>query len=144
MEEGFETALLTRLEKWLVAYSRVFLIPCENGTVDTFAAAVLRAATESPRILGASAAGGMEKTERDGVSGMLLLSAVPPAEKSGFTYGRITEEEQEQLLRLYHMYEFSDKFSVIGEEGAYGGLSRLVETGVISMEEAAEALFMYR
>lgn len=123
---GSDIELLSKLEAWLASYDHVFLIPSKNGTVGTAIRDLLRA--------------GADKTKG---RSLLLLSAAPVTASADFTYRQLGRQEEEQLLQLYHMYEFSDHFSVIGETEAYGGLFHLVETGVLSMEEAAEALFAY-
>lgn len=124
-EKVMEPELLSKLEAWLASYDLVFLIPSKNGTVGTFSAEILRA--------------GADKMEG---RRLLLLSAVMLDAGGGFTGIQIKRKEEEQLLQLYRMYEFADNFSVIAEDNAYGGLSRLVETGVLTMGEAAQALFM--
>lgn len=124
---GADRELLTHLEEWLASYDRVFLVPGENGTPEDFASAIFHAA--------AGKTGGRR---------ILVLSAAPVTVGEGFTYRQIEEEDQSQLLRLYHMYEFADNFSVIAKTNAYGSMSHLVETGLLSTEEAAEVLFVYR
>ena len=126
-ENGIGRELLLRLEEWLTVYDYVFLIPDGNGAAGTFVSAILPAA--------AGKTGGRR---------ILLLSVVPVNSDAGFTCRQIHREEAEQLLELYLMYEFSDKFSLIATESAYGSLINLVETGVLPMEEAAQALFIYR
>lgn len=123
---GSDIELLSKLEAWLASYDHVFLIPSKNGTVGTAVRDLLRA--------GADKAKGRR---------LLVLSAVMLDVGGGFNVIRIDRKEEEQLLQLYHMYEFSDHFSVIAETETYGGLFHLVETGALSMEEAAEALFAY-
>lgn len=121
------TEMLKKLETWLAAYDRVFLVPGENGTAGDFASAILRAAAG-----------------KTGNRRILVLSAVPVSVGEGFTYKQIREEEQNRLLQLYYMYEFADNFSVIDKTNVYGGLFHLVETSVLSVEEAAEALLAFR
>lgn len=125
-EAGIGQALLLQLENWLDAYDRIFLIPGEDGKIEAFASGLLHA--------GAGKAGEHK---------VLVLSAAPIEACAGFTYKQIAGKEQEQLLQLYHMYEFSDRFSVISAESTYGSLFNLVEAGLLAMEEAAEALFVY-
>ncbi len=119
--------LLRQLEEWLAVYDHIFLVPDKTVEEDISVSGILRA--------------GAGKT---GDRKFLLLSASLITESVGFTYRQLMEEEQEQFLRLYYMYEFSDRFSVISRESAYGGLFHLVETGLLSMDEAAQALFAYR
>lgn len=121
------TEMLKKLETWIASYDRVFLIPGDNGTAGDFASAILRAA--------AGKTGGRR---------ILVLSAAPVTVGEGFTYKQICEEEQNQLLQLYYMYEFADNFSVIDKTNVYGGLFHLVETSLLSVEEASEALFAFR
>lgn len=118
--------LLLQLETWLDVYDRVFLISEEIKTAGNLTSGILQA--------------GAGMTEGRSV---LILSTAPLEIVTGFTYKQITMEEQEQLLQLYHMYEFSDRFSVILTESTYGSLFNLVEAGLLDMEEAAEALFVY-
>ena len=123
---GIEREYLQDLEEWLASYDRVFVVPEENGTAGSLVSSILRA--------------GVGKT---GGRKVLVLSAVPIETSPEFTYKQITAQEQKQLSQLYRMYEFSDHFSVIAEESAYGSLFNLVENGLLNMEEAAEALFTY-
>lgn len=53
---------------------------------------------------------------------------------------QITKKEQQALKRLYCMYEFSDQFQLISQESQYGSLLRLVDTGILTVEEAFQAL----
>lgn len=52
-----------------------------------------------------------------------------------------TEEERQYLLKLYFLYEFSDRFQVISDDTPYGNIFNLVKTGLLTAEEAAQALF---
>ncbi len=53
---------------------------------------------------------------------------------------RISAEEYQSLWKLYHMYECSDRFKVLTDSRMYGSLLNYVDTGLLTMEEAAEAL----
>ncbi len=124
---GTWSELLQHLEEWLASYDHIFLVPDKALEEDACVSGVLHAGVG-----------------RTGERKILLLSTAPITVSDGFTYRQITEKNQEKLLRLYHMYEFSDRFSVIYRESTYGGLFHLVKTGLLSIEEAAQALFAYR
>lgn len=126
-EKVIDTKLISRLETWLISYDHVFLVTCEGEGTETFVSDILRA--------GVGKAAGRR---------ILLLSAAPVTADIGFVCRQIGREEEKLLLQLYRMYEFADNFSVIEKTNAYGGLFHLVETGVLSVEEAAEALFACR
>lgn len=56
-------------------------------------------------------------------------------------FQQITEEEKEQIINLYFTYEFSDKFTFVSRNNInYGGLFHFIDTGILSKEEAFEAL----
>ena len=61
---------------------------------------------------------------------------------SSVDYRRLSEDEKQQLLDLYFTYEFSDKFCVIKNNPFCGNLQNYVELGVMSKEEAYQALIM--
>ena len=52
----------------------------------------------------------------------------------------ITRDEERELLDLYHMYEFSDKFLVLENSSQYGSVFDYVEDGIISFDEAVRSL----
>lgn len=53
----------------------------------------------------------------------------------------LTKKEAQQLVDLYLTYEFSDQFLLISRETTnYASLFHLVDTGILTMEEAFEAL----
>ena len=52
----------------------------------------------------------------------------------------ITYDEEQELLDLYHMYEFSDKFLVLENSHQYGSVFHYVDEGLISFEEAIKSL----
>lgn len=65
------------------------------------------------------------------------------AEFENITFREITEDEKEQILKLYFTYEFSDKFLFISRKNSnYGGVFHFVDTGILNMEEAFEALIV--
>lgn len=44
------------------------------------------------------------------------------------------------IKKLYHTYQFSDRFQVISDETMYGTIFNYVDTGILTMEEAFDAL----
>lgn len=61
-------------------------------------------------------------------------------ENSPVTCRLITEEKARFYYRLYHLYEFSHRFSVISKSAMYGSLFDLMDTGLLDKQEAAEVL----
>ena len=53
---------------------------------------------------------------------------------------KISEKEANWIQEIYFMYEFSDKFQVLFNEGNFGGIFNYVNTGELSLEDAFEAL----
>ena len=52
----------------------------------------------------------------------------------------VSAEEFFLLDRLYHMYDFSDKFYIISRENMYGNIFNLVDCGLLTDEQAYEAI----
>ena len=52
----------------------------------------------------------------------------------------LDEETYTTLRQLYLTYEFSDKFRMISMDGNYGTIWNYVKTGLLTPEEAVEAL----
>ena len=67
---------------------------------------------------------------------ILVLSVEERAAEGDLSYRQITEEEADRLYKLYHMYEFSDRFRVLSRETSHGSLFDYVELGILDMEEA--------
>lgn len=55
-------------------------------------------------------------------------------------YRRITEKEADDLSRLYHMYEFSDRFFLVCRERSYAYLFDFMNAGLLRLEEVFAAL----
>lgn len=53
----------------------------------------------------------------------------------------ISEQELEEILNLFRLYEFTDNLQVIGESQNFGGLLNYVKTGVLTEMEFFEAFF---
>lgn len=52
----------------------------------------------------------------------------------------VSNQEAEDILKYYHMYEFSDRFKIIENHVQYGGLLNYVKNGMITEEEFMEAI----
>ncbi|WP_022755892.1 hypothetical protein [Butyrivibrio fibrisolvens] len=50
--------------------------------------------------------------------------------------------EEQELLDLYYLYEFSDKFLVFENSSNYGSVFHYVDEGMISFEEAINSLIL--
>ena len=50
-------------------------------------------------------------------------------------YRQISSKEQEELWRLYRMYEFSDRFQVLVDCQQFGGMLNYIKTGILTKEE---------
>lgn len=72
---------------------------------------------------------------------LILSRSAFRAEIPFITFRQITEKEARQLTKLYFLYDFSDTFRYISERDTnYAGWRHFVETGLLSMREAMEAL----
>ena len=70
------------------------------------------------------------------------LLPIPPTGDMPFGFIAVDEIQCSKLLKLYHTYEFSDRFQVITENSCYGGLDNYVKTGILTPEEAGKAVLM--
>lgn len=61
-------------------------------------------------------------------------------EEFGFSQKFLTQEEVEELIGLYFTYEFSNRFRIISKDGICGNIFQLVENGLLTYEEALEAI----
>ncbi len=124
METETEGRILEELKAALKEYDKIFLVRGSGGVFDELLTALCGS-----------------QTVRTGKQKLLILSASPEtAGETGAVWRQVTEAEARFLDRLYHMYEFSDRFSVVSRSSLYGGLFQLMDTGLLSSEEAAEAL----
>ncbi|MCR5789323.1 MAG: hypothetical protein K6G83_05475 [Lachnospiraceae bacterium] len=56
-------------------------------------------------------------------------------------YRRISPEQENVILNLYRMYEFTDNFHLLDADSRnYGNLLNYMESGVLTAEEVYEAL----
>ncbi len=49
------------------------------------------------------------------------------------------DEDEDKLLDLYNMYEFSNKFVVLDGCSQYGNLWNYVDSGMLTLEEAVDS-----
>lgn len=120
-----EKCILMKLEDDLKKYEKIFLILDNEETVDK----LLDKLFNSMRI----------KAKKQRV--LILYSGKQKIGIDESVVQRvISREETEALCRLYFMYEFSNRFQVISRTETYGDVFQLVDTGLITLEEAIEAL----
>ena len=76
------------------------------------------------------------------VKNILILSSgeIPLDSNRRIAYRKITAEQQAELLRIYHMYEFSDRFRVVSWDSRFGSIWNYVDAGILTEQEALEAL----
>lgn len=71
---------------------------------------------------------------------LLLVKDPYPACCMEFAQMVLTEEEWETIYCLYYMYEFSNRFRMVTKDAMYGNIFELVKNGLITYEEALEAI----
>ena len=71
-----------------------------------------------------------------GMMGKLLNSQA--FRKSGKKILVLPAEKYMDLVSLYHTYEFSDRFKIIGRSSQYGGLFNYVDNGLLTEQEVFE------
>jgi len=52
----------------------------------------------------------------------------------------ISRLEIEEILNMYHMYEFSNRLQIIGKSEQYGGLLNYFKTGILTEDEVFKAI----
>lgn len=79
-----------------------------------------------------------DRLSAGGLMGRLLNSqAFRDSEKKILV---LPAEKYMDLVSLYHTYEFSDRFRVIGRSSQCGGLFNYVDNGLLTEQEAFELL----
>ena len=72
---------------------------------------------------------------------ILVLSAIMmDSTAECFTYRKISRVWEEQLVRLYYSYEFTDNFVLLDESTVCPTLLNFVKTGILTAGEALQAL----
>lgn len=62
----------------------------------------------------------------------MLLSTENPAEENHALCRKISSQMALQLNKLYHMYEFSDRFQLFSREECFGGIFNFVDMGILT------------
>ncbi len=76
------------------------------------------------------------RTEED--KGIILADY---SEDVGKLIFNITEENIEEIRRIYYMYEFTDNFFIISKNDVnYGSLYNFVKAGILDMDEYLKAI----
>lgn len=70
----------------------------------------------------------------------LILSGAEDKKQGSIVWRCTAGKDFSEFLRVYFLYEFSDHISLISKEHTYGGILNLVETGILTLEEAQAAL----
>ena len=52
----------------------------------------------------------------------------------------ISKQDMEEILNVYHMYDFSDKITVISNNDQYASMFNYLKTGILTKQEMVEAL----
>lgn len=76
------------------------------------------------------------------VQNILILSVneVSLESKRQIAFRQITAEQQAELLKTYHMYEFSDRFRIVSRDSRFGSIWNYVDAGILTDQEALEAI----
>ena len=53
----------------------------------------------------------------------------------------VSENEQKEILDLYHTYQFSDRFEVFGKSENFGNILNYLEADIMNIREIMEAYF---
>ena len=109
------TTILTEIEKDLERFDRILLIT--DMGIGSFPAVA-----DAKNIL------------------LLSVGAVSMESNPQTVYRQITAEQQAELLKTYHMYEFSDRFRVISRDSRFGSIWNYVDVGILTEQEALEAI----
>lgn len=119
--EGQGSAALS-MEKALEEYDRIVLIDRSLGDQQ-----LLDAFSDGESFKGAD-----RKT--------LILWERADRKAGSIEWRHVAEEEAEGILRLYHLYEFSNRIAIVARGQAFGSLLDYVATGLLTREEMAAAI----
>lgn len=125
MGNMYDEKILKKLEVYLAEYKKIFLIS-ENGKVLNEIKEIFYHA-------------GSEREEK---VLLLTLQKININLNPSVVCEQITETEMEYIMKLYFMYEFSDRVQVVSKRSIYGELFSLKETGLFSPEEIREAVYI--
>ena len=59
---------------------------------------------------------------------------------NGIEYVQLNEKNRAVLYRLYHTYEFSNKFTMFSADNNFGTIWNYVRTGILTSEEVLSAV----
>ena len=65
---------------------------------------------------------------------------INPMSDESYFVKTITETQMKEVLEIYHLYDFSDRITVIVDSKQYGGLFNYVNNGILTKEEMIDAL----
>ena len=116
-----EQRLIDELQDMLKTYDKIFLVKCAD---EEYIFSKLR----DSKVI---------KSEKEKI---WILSTSNPKEFPGVYYRKISDDDSEFYYRLYHMYEFSDRFQVLSNEVCFGNLFNFVNLGLLSFDEMFRAL----
>lgn len=71
---------------------------------------------------------------------VLVLSQRAQAAAGKTEWRFVSENEAEEIRKLYYLYEFSDRFAVVEQGQAFGSLLDYVAAGLLTREEMVAAV----
>lgn len=123
MEEDSKEHVIDTLELDLNFYDKIFLF----DTADQIVFECMSHFCDSEQ---------MKETSKK-----VLVMGVGEIKKSAKDcYRSVTKQQFEDLLEIYDMYEFSNKFQFICKKGQYGSMFNYVKTGLLTFGEMFEAM----
>ncbi|MCX4351283.1 MAG: hypothetical protein OSJ60_06560 [Lachnospiraceae bacterium] len=114
---------IKKWEKYLEEYSSIIIFDDRNEDISKYKLAFLESKLEAC-------------VQRQ----ILIMGLKDDVFASKKEYQVITEQEYNLILRLYRMYEFTDKLRVIAPSPQFGSMFNYLSTGIITQEEYFEAL----
>ena len=71
---------------------------------------------------------------------ILILSERPDKKAGNIEWRRVEEEEAEDIIEIYDLYEFSNRIAIVARSQVFGSLWDYVDTGILTREEAVAAV----
>lgn len=122
----YKKKMLYTLEEDLNVYDKIVVLAVEKDIVKAFTASLVQAAKQI---------GNMKKI-------MLYTTCDMGKGDIRLDYRMLNLCEMEQLKELYFMYEFSDRLLMVSVETQFGSLLNYFNTGILTEEQAVEALLI--
>lgn len=119
-----EGHIINWLEEKLCQFDKIFLIDAESLLLQPFLRELENQISKSEKVL------------------TLFVYKEEICELSKLAYCQITEEQQNHLLNLYNLYEFSGAFYYVTKNNRYGTIWNYVDTGILTMQEAIRSLLV--